>query len=74
MSRLRGSVYHIAAGTHAEGIHALTVLCFFRHLVSGSRKFVGTVFPVLAVIYHLLGMLGTDAHRKGLGFHGHALF
>ena len=66
---LRGRIDHIAAGTHAEAVHAPAVFCCMGQLVAGCRKLVWTIGPVLGCLDHGLGMLDAHAHSKSFRFH-----
>ena len=71
--RLRGSVDHITAGAHTEGIDTPAGSSLRGYLVRSRRKG-NTAFSVLQSVNHLPRVFHAQSHRKCLCFHRHLQF
>ena len=70
-ARLAGSVDHLSAGAHAEGVHAALIRRGHIELVLRRRQGgMSRVAPVLRTVDLLLQMLDAHAHGKRLLLHG----
>ena len=73
-SGLAGSVNHVSARTHTEGIHAPSFRGLRGELIGGRRQSFRSSLRILGQVDQLLGMFHPKAHGKGLRFHGNSFF